>query len=100
MTLSKFPLFVEPNVILDGPTKGLSIRRYLTFYWDYFVIFKGQDDAFDGAFQTSTHRAAADGDVQQLVAAIKLDPGSLQQKDHDGINFDRDVDSKSPTKWF
>ncbi|WAR22375.1 ANR55-like protein [Mya arenaria] len=41
-------------------------------------------EVFEGELATSTHRAAADGDTQLLVAAVKLDPESLQQKDNDG----------------
>ncbi|XP_052771461.1 ankyrin repeat domain-containing protein 55-like isoform X2 [Mya arenaria] len=43
-----------------------------------------KDEVFEGELATSTHRAAADGDTQLLVAAVKLDPESLQQKDNDG----------------
>ncbi|KAH3707840.1 ankyrin repeat domain-containing protein 55-like [Dreissena polymorpha] len=43
-----------------------------------------KENVFDGDHETPTHRAAAEGDTQLLVVAIKQDPSSIQQKDSDG----------------
>lgn len=41
-------------------------------------------DDYDGEYETAAHQAAAEGDSQLLVTAIKQDPGSIQQKDNEG----------------
>ena len=48
-----------------------------------YTISTGDD--YDGEYETAAHQAAAEGDSQLLVTAVKQDPGSIQQRDNEGM---------------
>lgn len=67
----------------------LFISLYTQIWWYYFCfciwISDGSSECDIDAERCLAHRAAAQGNIELLVHAVKSDPGVLEQDDGEGI---------------